>query len=536
MARTNFSHNWPELKPGGYDPIKQADGYYLDPDAGQKVIDFFSACLTHVRGPMKGKPFVLEPWLAAIVGHLYGWKATGSDLRRYREALILVPRKNAKSLLGAGIGLVELFMGDPNTPEIMIGSGDREQARQMLDTIKLMIQQEPEIAGRLEVFKNIIRCPANNGWLKVVSSESYNLHGANLSCALIDETHVVKRDLVEVMQTSQGSRLSPLVVNLSTAGFDRHSILFEKRDYAIKVQDGIIDDPAFFPVIYEADPDTDWADLATWEAANPNLGKSISVEFLKRECQRALESPAFEASFKRLYLNIWTESESPWLQMARFDQCLGDLPDLSGRPAYLGLDLASQVDLCALAVCFPPQEENETFYARCFCWVPGDNIRERARRDKVPYMMWRDQGWIEPTLGSVISYEPILSKIDELARQYDVRAVLFDRWGSSMIVQSLEEKGLTVIEHGQGFKDMSPPTKELFKMIMAKTIRFEPNPALRWCFSNVVVEQDPAGNIKISKRRSIEKVDAAIATVMAADGAIRDVMQRVEPDIFCINF
>ena len=232
MTRKNTSYSWVKFKPGGYDPFAQADGYHLDRKAGQKVIDFFGDCLTHVRGPMKGKPFVLEPWLAAIVGHLYGWKSKKTGLRRYRELLLLVPRKNAKSLLGAGIGITELFMGDPNTPEAMIGSGDREQARQMFDTIKLMVQAEPELKSRLQGFKNIIKCPGNDGWLKVVSSESYNLHGANLSCAMIDETHVVSRDLVEVMQTSQGSRSEPLLVNMSTAGFDKHSILYEKYTYA----------------------------------------------------------------------------------------------------------------------------------------------------------------------------------------------------------------------------------------------------------------------------------------------------------------
>jgi len=531
MKKKNSLHRWVNFKPGGYDPFDRAEGFCLDREAGQRVIDFFASCLSHVRGPMKGKPFILEPWLEAIIGHLYGWKSKETGFRRFRELLLLVPRKNAKSLLGAGIGLVELFMGDPNSPEIMVASGDREQARQMFDTIKLMVQNEPELKSRLQAFKNVIKYQHLDGWLKVVSSESYNLHGANLSCALIDETHVVKRDLVETLQTSQGSRQEPLIVNLSTAGYDKNSILYEKRDYALKVREGIINDPAFMPVIYEADPEADWKRPETWATANPNLGKSINLQFLERECERAQESPAFEATFKRLYLNIWTESESPWLQMARYDACVHELPDLTGRACYAGLDLASTTDLSAFVLVFGPETEDEPFYVVPFCWVPGDSIRDRSRRDKVPYALWRDQGFIEATPGAVIDYGYILNRVDQVAQQFDLRAILFDRWGSTKIIQEIEGQGLDVIQFGQGFKDMSPPTKELLKLILEERIYFPQHPVLRWCASNVVVEQDAAGNMKISKKRSIEKVDLMVALVMGLDGAIRNEMAKKEPCI-----
>jgi len=531
MEKKNTSYKWADFKPGGYDPYLQASGYYLDKKSGQKVISFFSDCLTHVRGFMKGRPFILEPWLAAIVGHLYGWKSQATDLRRYRELLLLVPRKNAKSLLGAGLAVTELFMGDPNTPEAMIASGDREQSRQMFDTIKLMLKAEPELRKRLQAYKNIIKCPSNDGFLRCVSSESYNLHGANLSLAMIDETHVVKRDLVETLQTSQGSRQEPLIVNLSTAGYDKHSILYEKRDYALKVKDGIIHDPAFLPVIYEAEAESDWKDPAVWAKANPNLGKSINLDFLERECERAQESPAFEATFKRLYLNIWTESESPWLQMSKYDACVGDIPDLTGRPCYAGLDLASTTDLSAFVLCFLPETDADPFYILPFCWCPGDSIRDRSRRDKVPYLAWKNQGFVEMTPGAVIDYKYILNRVDQVAQQYDLRAILFDRWGSTKIIQDIEEQGLEVIQFGQGYKDMSPPTKELMKLILEQKIMFPENPVLRWCASNVVVELDAAGNMKISKKRSIEKVDLMVAAVMALDGSIRNQSQKVSPSI-----
>ncbi|PIE71625.1 MAG: terminase [Deltaproteobacteria bacterium] len=396
----------------------------------------------------------------------------------------------------------------------------------MLDTIKLMVQNETELSSRLEVFKNIVKYPARDGWLKVVSSEAYNLHGANLSAGFVDETHVVKRDLVETMATSQGSRQEPLFVNMSTAGFDRHSILFEKYTYAKKVNEDVVHDPRFFPVIYEADPETEWTDPAVWAAANPGLGRSINKSFLERECERAKESPAFEATFKRLYLNVWMEAESPWLQMTKYDACVGELPDLTGRPCYAGLDLSSTTDLSALVLAFPPVEEDEPYYVLPFAWVPADSIRDRSRRDKVPYSTWRDNGFIEATPGSVIDYGYILNRVDEMARRYDLKAVIFDRWGATKIIQDIESQGLDVVAFGQGFKDMSPPTKELMKLILEQKIMFPDNPVLRWCASNIVVEQDPAGNVKMSKKRSIEKIDLLIALVMGLDGAIRNKIQE----------
>jgi phage terminase large subunit-like protein len=530
MSSKKKSLDWVEYKPGNYDPFFQNNGYYLDEKAGQKVINFFSDCLTHVRGPMKGQPFKLELWLAAIIGHIYGWKSKKTGLRRYRELLLLVPRKNAKSLLGAGIGIVEIFLGDPNTPEIMVASGDREQARQMHDTMKLMIQGEEELRSRLDVFKNIIQCDGNDGFLKVVSSESYNLHGANLSLALVDETHVVKRDLVETLQTSQGSRSEPLFVNLSTAGYDKNSVLYEKYDYALKVRDGIINDPAFMPIIYEAGPEDDWTSPEVWKKANPNLGKSINLDFLERECERAKESPAFEATFKRLYLNIWTDAESPWLQMARYDECVSELPDLTGRACYAGLDLASTTDLAALVLCVMPVGD-EPFYILPFVWCPGDSIRDRSKRDKVPYLQWKNQNHIEMTPGAVIDYGYILNRIDEVAQKYDLRGIVYDRWGSTKIIQEIQDQGLEVIQFGQGFKDMSPPTKELMKLILEKQVMFPSNPVMRWNFSNLVVEQDAAGNLKPSKKRSIEKIDIAVAAIMALDGAVRNTMQQKAPSV-----
>ncbi|MBF0232498.1 MAG: terminase large subunit [Desulfamplus sp.] len=514
--------------PAQYDPFQQGEGFYLDVDAGSRAISFIETLCTHCRGPLKGQSFILEPFLKSIVGHLYGWRHEDTGLRRYRELLLLVPRKNAKTLLSAALGLLELVMGDPNSPEIIVASGTRDQARNLHESCKMMIANEPEFQKRLKVFKNDIKNPSNDGILRVVSSEAFALHGQNVSCAIVDETHVCDREMVETLGTSQGARLEPLMMNLSTAGSDRHTILWEKREYAVKVRDNVIDDPAFLPVLYEAPQDADWTDPAVWALANPNLGRSIFPDFLKRECSRAMESPAFESTFRRLYLNQWTESDNPWLSMGRFDECLTDaMPDLTGRPCYGGLDLSSTQDLSAFVCVFPPQSEGEPFYVMPWAWVPGDTILERSNRDKVPYQAWESQGYIERTPGRVIDYAYILNRIQRCAADYDLRGVCFDRWGSAKLVQQLDEAGITMIEFGQGFKSMSPPTKELMKLILEQKITFPDNPVLRWCCSNMVLDEDPAGNLKPNKGKSIEKIDVMVALIMALDAGIRNTNQNV---------
>ncbi|MBT9177522.1 MAG: hypothetical protein DDT20_01856 [Firmicutes bacterium] len=307
---------------------------------------------------------------------------------------------------------------------------------------------------------------------------------------------------------------------LTTAGYDRHSICYEKYQYAARVRDGIIQDPALLPVIYEAPHEADWTDPKTWKACNPGLGASILLDYLQREGERAQEVPAYEATFKRLHLNIWTEAETPFIRMSDWDACAGALPDLAGRSCYGGLDLASTQDLTSFALCFPPKQEDEPYYLLSFNWIPQDTIRERSGRDKVPYLVWHNQGHIQSTPGNAVDYRFVLADIKKLAAKYDIRAILFDRWGAARVAQDLEDEGLEVIAFGQGFKDMSPPTKELLKLVLSKQIRHNGNPVLRWCVSNMVVKADEAGNIKPDKKKSTEKIDSAVASIMALAGAL----------------
>lgn len=526
MGKTDFSSDWVDFKPGypvPFDPYRGAERYRLDVDAGQKAIDFFPSCLCHVKGEKALQPLELELWQRCIIGHLFGWKSKVTGLRRFREAFIEIPRKNGKTIIGAGLALYFLFSQPERGQEIYCCASDRSQARLLFDVSKSMILKDEDMRKRAEVLRHEIRYPARDSVFRVISSEASSKHGYSSSLVVLDELHVIADpELVHVLQTSTGSRREPLIVSLTTAGFDKFTICHEKYDYSRKVRDRVIQDRAFFPVIYEAEDGADWTDPGVWEKVNPNLGQSISMEYLTREAERAKESPAYEAVFKRLHLNVWTEAESPFISLGDWDKCQGPVPDLRGRRCYGGLDLSSTQDLTAFSLCFPPEGE-EPFYLLSWSWIPEEAMRSQRKR---PYLEWVNQGYLYKIPGAVVDYGFVIEKILQLKAEYDITGVLFDRWGAEHVRQALESEGVEMVQHGQGYKDQSPPTKEFLKLILSGKIQHDGNPVLRWCISNLVIETDPAGNIKPSRRRSTEKIDLAVSSIMALQGCLSNPVEE----------
>jgi phage terminase large subunit-like protein len=287
----------------------------------------------------------------------------------------------------------------------------------------------------------------------------------------------------------------------------------EKHAYATKVRDGVIEDPSFLPVIYEASPDDDWTDPEVWARVNPNLGVSLQREYLERECRRAREQPAYQNTFRRLHLNVRTESDVVWIPIDRWDACLADFhpDDLEGKTCYAGLDLASTTDLCALVLYFP--EDGHAVLP--FFWAPREGALRREKRDRVPYTQWARDGHLVLTEGDVADYEAIRLRLKELDKIFHIRQLGFDRWGATKLVNDLKDDGLDVVAFGQGYASMSAPSKELEKLVLGKALRHNGHPVLRWNASNVMVETDAAGNIKPSKRKSTDRIDGIVALVMA---------------------
>lgn len=506
----------------GYDPFADAGACAFDEEAAARAIGFFADCLTHVKGELAGQAFQLEPWQRSIVANIFGWKRPDGT-RRYREALIYVPRKNGKSCLAAGICLYLLFCDGERGAEIYSAAAERDQAALVFDVAKHMVLSEPVLAGACKVFTKAIAIEEVGSTYKAISADANTKHGYNTHGVVIDELHAQRnRDLVDVLLTSTGSRRQPLVIHITTADYDRPSVCNDKHDYAIKVRDGIIEDPSFLPVIYEATREDDWTSPETWRKCNPNLGVSISAEYMARECQRAQDSPSYENTFKRLHLNIRTEQDVRWLSMAKWDACGGPInPDaLVGQRCWAGLDLGSTADLTALCLLFPDTDED--FYrALWWFWAPADNAYRRERRDRVPYVTWSREGLVELTDGDETDYRHIRQRIGEIAERYAIVDMGVDRlFQGAELCQNLADDGIDVVPFGQGFYSMAAPSAEFERRVNRGEILHGDNPVMRWMASNATVRMDPAGNIKPDKQRSTEKIDGVVAAIMALGRAM----------------
>lgn len=508
----------------GYDPIATREECWWDEDCADNAVGFIETMLTHFRGEKGGTPFLLEKWQKAIVGCLFGWKRPNGK-RRYRESLIYVPRKNGKSALCAAIILAIAFLDEEPGAELYSAAANSEQAAAVFDQAEAMVDQEPELAESCQVYRAVRKITRHGQWTyKAISSDAGKNHGKNVHAAIIDELHEQpNRDLVDAFQTSTGARKQSLIIYITTADYDRESICNEKRDYAIKIRDGILKDDKFFPVLYEASNSDDWTDPKVWAKANPNLGVSVELDYLQGECKKAQEIPSYQNTFKRLHLNIKTTSDVVWLPLEKWDLC-GPTEDDVGfnfedhwtldRPCFVGLDLATTTDVAAAAFLFAPRD-GEKWTVKMKFWIPADGARQRERRDRVPYETWARQGFVTMTDGNVIDYDVIRRDLNEMKKTHDIRKLAIDRWNASQITTQLMGDGFDVEGFGQGYVSMNAPTKELEKLVMSAGIQHGGNPVLRWMASNCMVEQDAAGNIKPSKRKSIEKIDGIVALIMA---------------------
>ena len=496
--------------------------FYFDRDAADKVIRFFEKLLIHSKGEWAGKPFVLQDWQREILREIFGWKRADGT-RKYRNVYLEWPRKNGKSTICAGLALYLLYADDEAGAEVYCAAADRDQARIVFDQARSMVEASPALSKFGKVYRNNISVPKANSFYRVLSADAYTKHGLNAHGIIFDELHAQpNRELWDVLNTSTGARRQPMMIMITTAGvYDPESICWEQHEYARQVLEGVIDDPSFFGYIAAADDEEDWTDPVVWAKANPSLGVTIKLDYLEQECERAKNSPAYQNTFRRLHLNQWTAQEERWLDMRAWNACNTALPELRGRPCYGGLDLASTTDIAAFVLCFPPQEEREPYWWLPHFWIPKDNLFERVRRDRVPYDAWLRDGYISATPGNVIDYDHIEAKIVELAGLYTIDEIAFDRWGATLIYQQLEEQRLTMVQFGQGYTSMSPPMKELLKLILSYQLGHGGHPVLRWMADNVVARMDPAGNIKPDKAKSRSRIDGIVAGIMALDRALR---------------
>ena len=504
--------------------FKQKTSVY-DKSAADYAVAFIEN-LCHTKGTWAGKPFELIDWQEQIIRDLFG-TLKPNGYRQFNTAYIEIPKKQGKSELAAAVALL-LTCGDGEERAEVYGcAADRQQAAIVFDVAADMVRMCPALSKRVKILasqKRLIYTPTNS-FYQVLSAEAYSKHGFNIHGVVFDELHTQpNRKLFDVMTKGSGdARMQPLYFLLTTAGTDTHSICYETHQKAKDIIEGRKIDSTFYPVIYGADESDDWTDPKVWKKANPSLDITVGIDKVKAACDSAKQNPGEENAFRQLRLNQWVKQAVRWMPMEKWDKCAFsvDEDELEGRICYGGLDLSSTTDITAFVLVFPPLDEEDKYIILPYFWIPEDNLTLRVNRDHVPYDVWERQGYLQTTEGNVVHYGFIEKFIEKLGERFNIREIAFDRWGAVQMVQNLEGMGFTVVPFGQGFKDMSPPTKELMKLVLEQKIAHGGHPVLRWNMDNIYIRTDPAGNIKADKEKSTEKIDGAVATIMALDRAIR---------------
>jgi len=504
----------------------KSDPFWFDEDAADRAVEFFEQ-LQHVKGPLAGQPFKLQPWQAEdIVRPLFGWKRQDGT-RRYRTAYIEIPRKNGKSTLCAGIALYLLFLDGEQGAEVYSAAGDRDQATLVFDPACEMIRRCPMLAERATIRMSVKRVTfdATHSYYRAIAADVGGSHGYNASGIIFDELHVQKsRDLWDVLQTSTGARRQPLTIAITTAGHDRSSICYELHTYAQGLLEGRLEDPTFLPLIYAADPEDDWTDPATWAKANPNLGVSLSEDYLVDQCLKARESAAYENTFRRLHLNQWTEQSVRVIPMEAWRDCqsIETAEDLEGETCFAGLDLASTRDVTALALVFPRDEGRFTVLPYFF--VPEEIKTDRDRQDRRQVLNFAAQGHIEKTPGDEVDGSYIRARMIDLAERFEIQEVAFDPWNATHFVQSLVDAGMphdSMVKFPQTFGNYNEPFKKLLQLVDYRKLDHGGDPVLAWMAGNCAARTDPSGNIRPDKAKSADKIDGICALLMGLARAIR---------------
>ncbi|MBY5022850.1 terminase large subunit [Streptococcus phage phi-SsuFJSM8_rum] len=498
---------------------------HYDEAKADRAVTFINN-LSHTKGKWAGKRFDLLPWQEQIVRDLFGIVKEDGN-RQFLTAYIEIPKKNGKSELAAAIALYLLYADNEASAEVYGAACDRNQASIVFDVAKQMVQMSRPLEKRSKIMgatKRIVNY-SNAGFYQVLSAETGTKHGLNVSGLVFDEIHAQpNRHLYDVLTKGSGdAREQPLFFIITTAGTDRNSICYELHTKALDILNGRKKDTTFYPVVYGLSDEDDWNDEANWRRANPSLGHTIGIDRVREAYQQALDNPAEENVFKQLRLNMWTSSSVAWIPEHVYAK--GNDPiqydSLKGRSCYAGLDLSSTSDITAFVLVFPPRFEEEDYIVLPFFWLPEDTLELRCRRDHVLYDVWERQGYIKTTEGNVVHYGFIEKFIESLSEIYHIKEIAYDRWNATQMVQNLEGMGLTMVPFGQGYKDMSPPSKELYKLMMEGKIQHGGHPVLKWMGQNVVMRQDPAGNIKPDKEKSVEKIDGIVALIMGLDRCIR---------------
>lgn len=498
-------------------------GCVFDERAADRVRRFFATFLRHSKGAFASAPFELQPWQwEQVVAPLYGWRRPDGT-RRYRRASVWVPKKNGKSTLAAGLILYGLVADGEPGAEVYGAAADRNQAAIIFNEVAAMVAQSPGLAGKLTVNASVRRAifPSTHSFYQVLSKDSRKTgHGVNAHVCVIDELHVVDRELYDTLRYAGAARRQPLLIEISTAGNDKTSLGYERYQYAKRLVRGEQEDWETLAVVYEAEPER-WEEPAEWRRSNPSLGVTVTEDSFRSDFQEAKNgSPATQGSFKQLRLNLWQDTSFAWLPLDVWDACAGpvDLDELAGLPCWGGLDLASKMDLTAWVLVW--QLPGGRYAVKPTLFAPEAADSKRQGQNLARLAPWIRSGHVIATPGDTTDYDHIERRVIEDCERFAVREVAYDPWNASHVANHLQAQGVQLIEFGQTIKNYNEPMKELERLVISNRIIHDGNPAVRWMVGHLVAKKDPSGNVRPDREKSADHIDAVTGLLMALGRAV----------------
>jgi phage terminase large subunit-like protein len=508
-------------------------GFYYDNEAAAEAIAFFEEVLCLNGGQFEGLPFILFPWQCFIVGSLFGWKRKSDNMRRFRVAFVETPKGSGKSPLAAGIGLKGLVADNEPRAEVYAAATYKDQAMVLFRDAIAFYDQSPELQKRLVASGTgekrwSLSYPGKGSFFRPISSEKKGQSGPRPHMALLDEIHE-HRDgtVIEMLRAGFKFRRQPLSFMITNSGHDKTTVGWEYHDMGTKIACELLENDEFFAYICSLDEedlenDGYLEDESTWPKVNPSLDAGIpGYDYIRGQIKEARGMPSKMSTVKRLCFCIWTEAENPAISREAWMACQDkDYPVdiLKDRRAWGGLDLSAVNDLTAFALMFEPGQDDPYWRLKVWFWIPGIGIRLKEEKDHVPYIAWRDGGYISAIDRKTIDYGFAIVQMNEICSGFNVQKIAYDRWKMKDFKKEQDRLGITLpemVEFGQGYQSMSPAIKIFETKFTEETMRHDGNPCLTWCASNVVAVEDAAENKKYDKSRSIGRIDGIIATVMA---------------------
>lgn len=483
----------------------------------------FIELLTHTKGELAGQRVVLEPWQIFILTTVFGWRRRADGGRRFRRVYIEVPRGSGKSTLSSGVALYCLLADHEPGAEVYSFATTRDQAKIVFGDAKVMAEHNPALRERfgLQVLANAPYVSSTNSTFQAKSAEGSTLDGLNTHLAVVDELHAHKtRAVYDVVETSLGKRRSSLLWCITTAGFDTSGICYEVRTMCTKVLSRLADDETQFAIIYTIDDGDDWSSMEALEKANPNWGVSVRPEVITSLLQKAKTLPSAINNFKTKHLDVWCSARSAWLDMRAWKRCETtglELSDFEGQPCFIGLDIGSKSDLTVKTYLFPFEEDGKDKYALfCECWLPSKAIETSTNSQ---YSGWVRSGYIQETDGAMTDLNVIEDSIREDLSRFDVQAITYDPWQATQLATSLSDEGAPMLECRFTVQNVSDPMKTLEALVIDGRIVHDSNPVMAWMMGNVEARIDAKDNIFPRKERHENKIDGAVAAILALRGA-----------------